>query len=265
MLHTKTGRMWLPDALRGLALLNMLVYHGDVRLGVCVRPSPAAGTTSGRWDAMCGSNISVGVSSCCREFSFCRWPAASPNNGLLVAACAAWSSPPSTGAGSCRRRAILVRGAAPERLRRAADLPCCARLLAAHPRRCGAWRQSAALFCAHESAALRTYLGFERSALWLPCLRGLYKANLFWLGLPDLTRFCLGGLFPDPAVGVSVLVRYWVGVLARLLAPGQGTEPPAGAAARCAPSGSSTLPVYMLHQPVLYGLLWVGHAVAGRL
>ena len=27
VLHTKTGRMWLPDALRGLALLNMLAYH----------------------------------------------------------------------------------------------------------------------------------------------------------------------------------------------------------------------------------------------
>lgn len=28
VLRTKTNRMWLPDALRGLALLNMLVYHG---------------------------------------------------------------------------------------------------------------------------------------------------------------------------------------------------------------------------------------------
>ena len=27
VLHKKTGRMWLPDALRGLALLNMLAYH----------------------------------------------------------------------------------------------------------------------------------------------------------------------------------------------------------------------------------------------
>ena len=27
VLRTKTSRMWLPDALRGLALLNMLVYH----------------------------------------------------------------------------------------------------------------------------------------------------------------------------------------------------------------------------------------------
>ena len=27
VLHPKTGRMWLPDALRGLALLNMLAYH----------------------------------------------------------------------------------------------------------------------------------------------------------------------------------------------------------------------------------------------
>ena len=28
VLRTKTSRMWLPDALRGLALLNMLAYHG---------------------------------------------------------------------------------------------------------------------------------------------------------------------------------------------------------------------------------------------
>ena len=27
VLRTKTSRMWLPDALRGLALLNMLAYH----------------------------------------------------------------------------------------------------------------------------------------------------------------------------------------------------------------------------------------------
>ena len=27
VLRTKTRRMWLPEALRGLALLNMLAYH----------------------------------------------------------------------------------------------------------------------------------------------------------------------------------------------------------------------------------------------
>ena len=57
---------------------------------------------------------------------------------------------------------------------------------------------------------------------------------------------------------------FWCGVfLARLWHPGRG-EPPAALQPLCA-IGRNTLPVYMLHQPVLYGLLWVGHAVAGRL
>ena len=105
----------------------------------------------------------------------------------------------------------------------------------------------------------RDFIGFEGLRLCaLPA--GLYRANLFWLGLPDLTRFSSADYFPL----LPWVFLFWCGVfLARLWHPGRG-EAPAALQPLCA-IGRSTLPVYMLHQPVLYGLLWVGHAVAGRL
>lgn len=105
----------------------------------------------------------------------------------------------------------------------------------------------------------REFIGFEGLRLCALPAR-LYRANLFWLGLPDLTRFSSADYFPL----LPWVFLFWCGVfLARLWHPGRG-EPPAALQPLCA-IGRSTLPVYMLHQPVLYGLLWVGHAVAGRL
>ena len=102
------------------------------------------------------------------------------------------------------------------------------------------------------------YLGFEDLRLCaVPA--GLYRANLFWLGLPDLTRFTSADYFPV----VPWVFLFWCGVfLARLWRPGRG-EPPVVLRPLCA-VGRNTLLVYMLHQPVIYGVLWVGHAVMGR-
>ena len=101
------------------------------------------------------------------------------------------------------------------------------------------------------------YLGFEN---WHLCAlpAGLYKANWFWLGLPDLTRFTSADYFPV----IPWVFLFWCGVfLARLWHPSRG-ESPAAAAPLCA-VGRNTLFVYMLHQPVIYGALWVWHRISG--
>ena len=68
----------------------------------------------------------------------------------------------------------------------------------------------------------------------------------------------VGGLFPV----VPWVFLFWCGVfLARLWRPGRG-EPPAALRPLCA-IGRNTLLVYMLHQPVIYGALWVWHTVLG--
>ena len=115
---------------------------------------------------------------------------------------------------------------------------------------------SAALF-ALTNQLPEGYLGFEN---WRLCAvpAGLYRANLFWLGLPDLTRFTSADYFPV----VPWVFLFWCGVfLARLWRPGRG-EPPAALRPLCA-IGRNTLLVYMLHQPVIYGALWVWHTVLG--
>ena len=93
--------------------------------------------------------------------------------------------------------------------------------------------------------------------VYLP--NALYSQSwLFWLGLPDLTRFTSADYFPV----VPWVFLFWCGVfLARLWRPGRG-EPPAALRPLCA-IGRNTLLVYMLHQPVIYGALWVWHTVLG--
>ena len=252
VLHTKTGRMWLPDALRGLALLNMLAYHAlydwvDV-----------FGHTGG-WYNVSAPGCHLWQQYICWSFillsGFSLPLARRPvRNGLLVAACAALLTAATVlflpsesiwfGVLHLNAAAVL--------------LTCLVRpLLQRIPAKAGL-AASAALF-ALTNQLPQGFIGFEGLRLCaLPA--GLYRANLFWLGLPDLTRFSSADYFPL----LPWVFLFWCGVfLARLWHPGRG-EPPAALQPLCA-IGRSTLPVYMLHQPVLYGLLWVGHAVAGRL
>ena len=228
--------MWLPDALRGLALLNMLAYHALYDWVYVF------GHTGG-WYNISAPGCHLWQQYICWSFillsGFSLPLARRPvRNGLLVAACAALLTAatvlflPSESIWHRRRRHQAGDGAG----------------LAA----------SAALF-ALTNQLPQGFIGFEGLRLCaLPA--GLYKANLFWLGLPDLTRFSSADYFPL----LPWVFLFWCGVfLARLWHPGRG-EPPAALQPLCA-IGHRTLPVYMLHQPVLYGLLWVGHAVAGRL
>ena len=90
---------------------------------------------------------------------------------------------------------------------------------------------SAALF-ALTNQLPEGYLGFEN---WRLCAvpAGLYRANLFWLGLPDLTRFTSADYFPV----VPWVFLFWCGVfLARLWRPGRESRPPR--CVLCVPSGA---------------------------
>ena len=74
------------------------------------------------------------------------------------------------------------------------------------------------------------WLGFERWHIAaLPA--GWYDANLFWLGLPDLTRFSSADYFPI----LPWVFLFWCGLFL----------------------------VYMLHQPVIYGILWLWTSLRG--
>ena len=202
VLRTKTSRMWLPDALRGLALLNMLAYHAMYDW-VYVFGHESS------WYNIWAPGCHVWQQYICWSFillSGFSFPLAKrpAKNGLIVAGLAA----------------------------------------------------SAALF-ALTNQLPEGYLGFEN---WRLCAvpAGLYRANLFWLGLPDLTRFTSADYFPI----LPWVFLFWCGVfLARLWRPGRG-EPPAALRPLCA-IGRNTLLVYMLHQPVIYGALWVWHTVLG--
>ena len=106
------------------------------------------------------------------------------------------------------------------------------------------------------------FLGFERLHL-AAVPQGLYKANLFWLGLPDLTRFASADYFPI----LPWVFLFWCGYFGWRVLSGRGLAPekaeaPAALRPLCA-VGSRTLLVYMLHQPVIYGLLFLADAVLG--
>ena len=224
VLRTKTSRMWLPDALRGLALLNMLAYHAMYDW-VYVFGHESS------WYNIWAPGCHVWQQYICWSFillSGFSFPLAKrpAKNGLIVAGCAAVLTfvtavfMPSEaiwfGVLHLNAAAVLLTCLVYPLLQR---LPAGAGLAA-----------SAALF-ALTNQLPEGYLGFEN---WRLCAvpAGLYRANLFWLGLPDL-----------------------------LWRPGRG-EPPAALRPLCA-IGRNTLLVYMLHQPVIYGALWVWHTVLG--
>ena len=101
VLRTKTNRMWLPDALRGLALLNMLVYHGMYDwvyvFGHASRWYDIWAPGCHVWQQyICWSFIVLSGFS----FPLARKPV---KNGLLVAGCAAAAGLPKKRDGHGRR------------------------------------------------------------------------------------------------------------------------------------------------------------------
>lgn len=225
VLRTKTSRMWLPDALRGLALLNMLAYHAMYDW-VYVFGHESS------WYNIWAPGCHVWQQYICWSFillSGFSFPLAKrpAKNGLIVAGCAA----------------VLT-------FVTAVFMPSEA-----------IWFGVLHLNAAAVLLTCLVYSLLQRlpAGAGLAASAGLYRPNLFWLGLPDLTRFTSADYFPV----VPWVFLFWCGVfLARLWRPGKG-EPPVVLRPLCA-VGRNTLLVYMLHQPVIYGVLWVGHAVMGR-
>lgn len=212
-------RFWQIDALRGLALLNMLVYHAMYDWVYIF------GHASGWYDIwsthchvwqqyICWSFILLSGYS----FTLSRRPL---KNGLLTAACAVVLT-------------VATAVAMPEEVIwfGVLHLLGCAALLNQLP---------------------QGWLGFEGTHLAaLPA--AWYKPNLFWLGLPDLTVFSSSDYFPL----LPWVFLYWVGYFFarwfRARCTAQPGLPPKALRPLCA-VGSRTLLIYMLHQPVIYGAL----------
>lgn len=241
-------RLWLLDVLRGAALVNMLAYHALYDWVYVF------GHTGGWYDIwspgchlwqqyICWSFILLSGYS----FTLARRPL---KNGLLVAGCAAILT-------------VVTVGFMPEEsiwfgvlhLNAAAVLLSC--LAAPLLRRCPAGLGLAvcAILFLLTNQLPEGYLGFETLRL-CPLPAAWYRPNLFWLGLPDLTRFSSADYFPV----IPWLFLFWCGLfLARLWRLRQGLAP--RVLRPLAFVGRHTLLVYMLHQPVLYGALWLWHAV----
>lgn len=237
-------RFWPVDALRGLALANMLVYH-FMYDWVYVFALPAAWYDIGRpgihaWQQyICWSFILLSGYS----WHFARRPL---KNGLTVAACAAVLTAVTAlvtpgqaiwwGVLHLNACAVLLTWALQRPLKStppAAGLAVCAALFALTNRLPYGW------------------LGFERwRVAALPA--ELYKGNLFWLGLPDLTRFVSADYFPL----LPWLFLFWCGFFVARLLPAPRASHPAPAPLRpLCWMGRHTLALYMLHQPVIFGTL----------
>lgn len=208
VLRTKTSRMWLPDALRGLALLNMLAYHAMYDW-VYVFGHESS------WYNIWAPGCHVWQQYICWSFillSGFSFPLAKrpAKNGLIVAGCAA----------------VLT--------------------------------FVTAVFMPSEAIWFGV-LHLNAAAVLLTCLvYPLLQRLPAGAGLAaSAALFALTNQLPEGWVFL-----FWCGVfLARLWLPGRG-EPPAALRPLCA-IGRNTLQVYMLHQPVIYGALWVWHTVLG--
>ena len=102
------------------------------------------------------------------------------------------------------------------------------------------------------------------SGFSFPLAKRPAKNGLIVAGCAAVLTFVTAVFMPSEAIwfGVPWVFLFWCGVfLARLWRPGSG-EPPAALRPLCA-IGRNTLLVYMLHQPVIYGALWVWHTVLG--
>lgn len=238
-------RLWPLDGLRGLAMVNMVVYHGMYDWVYVF------GQKSSWYDIfspgchvwqqyICWSFLLLAGYS----FNLSRRPV---KNGLLVAGCALVLT------------AVTVVFLPAEaiwfgvlHLVGCAILLCCAvrPLLEKVPPLPGLLG-SAAVFCLTNQLP-SGYLGFEGWHL-CPLPASLYRANLFWLGLPDLTRFSSADYFPLLPWLFLFLCGYFVGRMQLPLPKGRA---PAVLCPLCF-AGRHSLLVYMLHQPVLYGGLWI--------
>lgn len=245
-------RIWPIDALRGLALVNMLAYH-FMYDWVYIFGLPAAWYDIGAvgchiWQQyICWSFILLSGYS----LHLARRPL---KNGLAVAGCAALLT------------AVTVLFMPSEAIWWGVlHLNACAVLLTALLRPLLEKLPPAAGPAAAAALFLLTnqlpygYLGFERWRLTaVPPV--LYRANLFWLGLPDLARFTSADYFPL----LPWLFLFWAGwSFARLCPPKRlKNDAPAFLKPLCW-VGSHTLILYMLHQPLIYGGLWLWQALAG--
>lgn len=249
----QTNRIWQLDALRGLALLNMLAYHAMYDW-VYIFGQPSG------WYSIWSLGCHIWQQYICQSFillsGFSFWRARRPlKNGLVVAGCALLLSVvtivfmPSEaiwfGVLHLNACAVLLSALLKpllEKLPAALGLAGCA-----------------ALFLLTNQIPAG-YLGFERWRLAaLPA--SLYRGNLFVLGLPDLSKFASADYFPL----VPWLFLFWCGLFLGRLLEGRLRAAPAPAALRplCL-LGAHTLPVYMAHQPILYGVLWLVTALMGR-
>ena len=239
-------RIWPIDFLRGLALVNMLAYH-FMYDWVYVFGLPAAWYDISRpavhaWQQyICWSFILLSGFS----LHLARRPV---KNGLTVAACAAALTAVTVlflpaeaiwwGVLHLNACAVLLTTLLQKPLQK---LPPAAGLAAC-----------AALFALTNQLPWG-YFGFERWRL-AAVPAGLYRANLFWLGLPDLGRFASADYFPL----LPWLFLFWCGWFAARLWPPRPAAKPAPAALRpLCWLGGRTLLLYMLHQPLIYGALWV--------
>ena len=241
-------RLWLLDALRGAALVNMLAYHALYDWVYVF------GHTGG-WYDISAPGCHIWQQYICWSFlllsgysaTLARRPL---KNGLVVAGCAAVLT---VATAVCMPSQAIWFGVL--HLNAAAMLLTCLLrpLLQACPAGPGL-AVCAALFALTNQLPYG-YLGFEGLRL-VRMPESLYQANLFWLGLPDLTKFSSADYFPL----LPWLFLFWCGwFLARLWRPRAGQAP--AALRPLAFAGRHTLAVYMAHQPVLYGALWLWHAL----
>lgn len=242
------ARLWQLDALRGLALLNMLAYH-TMYDWVYLFGLPAP------WYDIAAPGCHIWQQYICWSFLLLAGFSATLSrsvlrHGLVTAGCAAVLTLVTAVAMPTQAIwfGVLHLIASALLLTWALHRP-----LAAVPPAVGL--AGCALLFALTNQLPNGFLGFESLRL-IRLPEALYAGNWFWLGLPDLTRFSSADYFPL----LPWLFLFWCGYfLARLcgktrIRAAAGT-PPAALRGLCF-VGRHTLVVYMLHQPIIYGALW---------
>ena len=249
MPHRTGPRLWQLDALRGLALVNMVAYHA-LYDWVYVFGLPCA------WYDISAPGCHIWQQYICWSFlliaGFSFTLSRAPlKNGLLTLGCAAVLTVVT---------AVFLPGQAI--WFGVLHLTGCALVLTALLR--PVWQRippAAGLAVSAAAFALLNqlpsgWLGFEGLRLVrLPA--ALYRPNWFWLGLPDLSRFSSADYFPLLPWLFLFCCGYFIARLCgreRLRAA--AAPPPAALRGLCC-AGRHTLLLYMLHQPVVYGALWL--------